>query len=126
MLPIPHIVDVALIVLWGGVFLAIASLFVWSAVGTTIVRKQSGRLTMSLALCGLVIWEVRSASLKDVNNVLIRERVYGYKGKRIHRYEVVFGPTGQQRELLGFLTRNNAKVLANGVLREFLSNEGPL
>jgi hypothetical protein len=120
------IVDISLLVLWGIVFLAIASIFAWSVAGTTVVRTQSGRLTMTLALCGRDIWEVRSVSLKDVKNVVIRERVYGYKGKRIHRYEVVFGQTGEQRELLGFLTRNNALVLANGVLREFLTTERSL
>jgi hypothetical protein len=112
-----------LVVVWGIVFLAITSIFLWCVAGTTVVRKQAGRLTMSLAMGRLVIREVRSVPLTDLKDVVIRERVYGYKGKKIPRYEVVFGRSEGKRELLGFLTRENADLLANGVLHEFLSNE---
>jgi hypothetical protein len=81
---------------------------------------------MCLAVGGVVLWEVKSVPLADLNDVVIRERIYGYKGKRIHRYEVVFGRAGDKRELLGFLTKENASRLANGVLREFLSNDRPM
>lgn len=119
-----HISEVvSLVVLWGVVFVAITAALVWSVAGSTVVQKQFGRLTMSLALGGALLWEVKSVPLTDLSNVVVRERVYGYKGKRIDRYEVVFGRAGEERELMGFLTKRNAELLVNGVLREFLSHD---
>jgi len=119
-----HISEVvSLVALWGIVFVAISAVLVWSVAGTTIVQKRLGRLTMSLALWGVLLWEVKSVPLTDLSNVVVRERVYGYKGKRIPRYEVVFGRAGEERELMGFLTKRNADLLVNGVLREFLSHD---
>jgi hypothetical protein len=110
-----------LFVFWVVCFLAMTATVVWYVAGTTIVRKQAGRLTISLALGRLVIREVSSVPLTDLKDVIIRERVYGYKGKKIPRYEVVFGQGEGNTELLGVLTRENSDLLTNGVLSEFLS-----
>lgn len=111
---------VYIIVLWIVAFLAVASLFAWSIAGSTVVKKSLGRLTISLAVGGLVIWEVGSVSLADLTDVFVRERTYGYKGKRIHRFQVMFGKTGHEKELLGFLNKENSQLLVSGILKEFL------
>jgi hypothetical protein len=55
-----------------------------------------------------------------------RERVYGFKGRKLCRYEILFGAGKEKSELLGFLTRRNVHFLADGVLREVLRVEPPL
>ena len=55
--------------------------------------------------------------------MVVRDRVYRFKGGKIHRYEIVFEQAGREMELLGRLTRVNADLLMNGVLRGIVSDE---
>jgi hypothetical protein len=117
---------VYIVVLWGIGFLAILSVLIWSVAVSTVVRKQSEDLTISFALGRLVRWEVRSVFLKDLKDVVARERVYSFKGRRKNRYEILFGPAKEKSELLGLLTREHVERLASGVLRGILRIEHPL
>jgi hypothetical protein len=65
---------VYVIFLWSIAFLVVASVFVWSVVGSTVLRKQFGLLTMSIALGRFVLWDIKSVPLPDLKNVVIRER----------------------------------------------------
>jgi hypothetical protein len=122
-----NISDVAyIVVFWGIGFLAILSVLIWSVAVSTVVRKQSEDLTISFALGRLVRWEVQSVFLKDLKDVVARERAYSFKGRRKHRYEILFGPAKAKSELLGLLTRKHVERLASGVLRGILRIERPL
>lgn len=116
---------VYLLFLWVIGVLAILVFFLWSIAGVTIVQKRSERLTMSLAL-GPLRWEIRSVFLADLKSVVARERVYGNKGTKIPRYEILYGKPGAQKELIGFLTKENAALLVHGILREFLDRQSAL
>ena len=117
---------VYIVVLWGIGFLAILSILIWSVAVSTVVRKQSEDLTISFALGRLVCREVRAVFLKDLTDVVARERVYGFKGRKTRRYAILFGPAREKSELLGRLTRHHVEMLASGVLRGILRNERPL
>jgi hypothetical protein len=67
----------AIVVLWGVGFLAVLSILIWSVAVSTVVSKASENLTISWALGRLVSREVRSVFLKDLTDVVARERVYG-------------------------------------------------
>jgi predicted MFS family arabinose efflux permease len=67
----------AIVVLWGVGFLAVLSIPIWSVAVSTVVSKASENLTISWALGRLVSREVRSVFLKDLTDVVARERAYG-------------------------------------------------
>ena len=90
-----------IIFFWGIGFLAILSALIWSAAATTVVRKESKDLTISLALGRLGRWKTRAVFLKDLTGVVARERVYGFKGRKLRRYEILFGAGKEKSELLG-------------------------
>jgi hypothetical protein len=121
------IVDIlAIVVLWGVGFLAVLAMLIWSVAVSTVVRKGSEDLTISWALGRLVCREARSVFLKDLTEVVARERAYGFKGRKTRRYEILFGPPDREKsELLGHLTREHVEKLASGVLRGILP-EAPL
>jgi hypothetical protein len=72
----------ALVVFWGIGFLAVLSTLIWPVAVSTMVRKGSEDLTISWSLGRLVCREVRSVFLKDLTDVVARERVYGFKGRK--------------------------------------------
>jgi hypothetical protein len=116
----------ALVVFLGIGFLAVLSTLIWSVGVSTVVRKGSEDLTISWSLGRLVCREVRSVFLKDLTDVVACERVYGFKGRKTRRYEVLFGPARERSELLGRITREHVEMLAHGVLRGILRIERPL
>ena len=115
-----------IVVFWGIAFLLLFSILIWSVAVSTVVRKQPGSLTISLALGRRVRWQVRYFFLNDLKDVVARERIYGFKGRKTCRYEILFGPAKEKRELLGLLTRAHVEKLASGVLRGILTIERPL
>jgi hypothetical protein len=121
------IVDIlAILVFWGIGFLAILSVLIWSLAVFTVLHKGAEDLTISWALGRLISREVKSVPLKDLTGVLARERIYGFKGRKVRRYEIFFGPDREKTELIGRLTRAHVERLARGVLRGLLRIEHQL
>lgn len=107
-----------LILFWGIGFLVILAFLVRALAGTLVVRKRDGQLTISMSIGPVPIWKVRSAMLADLGKVAVRDHIYGYRGKKIHRYKIVYEHAGAQWELLDHLSRESATLLV-----EFLGVE---
>lgn len=107
-------------------FFSVPSILVWSLGVATVVRKDSEDLTISWKLGGLLCGRLRSVPLKDVSDMVARERTYGVKGRKIRRFEILFGPVRGRTVLLGRLTRDHVIRLRNGVLQGMLTYEGSM
>ena len=108
---------------WGILSLALLVLLARAVLGATVVRRHDGQLTISVSVGPLVLWDVKSVPLTELEHLVIEKRVHGYKGKKMHRYVILYGRAGTQRELLGFLSRENARLLVTGVLRGLFDKE---
>jgi hypothetical protein len=107
-------------------FFAVPSILVWSLGVATVVRIDSEDLTISWKLGGWLCGRLRSVPLKDVSDMVARERTYGVKGRKIRRFEILFGPVRGRTVLLGRLTRDHVIRLRNGVLQGMLTYEGSI
>lgn len=106
-----------------GLLGALAAL-IWSVAVYTVVRKGSEEITICWALGRLIRRRKYSVLLKDVTDLVARERFYSAgRGNKIRRYEILFGPERVRIELLGRLTRRHVDLLAIGVFRGMLRIE---
>lgn len=114
---------ISLDLFWGICSIALLVFLARAVMGTTVVRKHNGQLTISVSVGPLALWNVKSVPLAELENMVIQERTYGYIGKKMHRYVMLYGRDGTQEELLKFLSRGNVLLLVHGVLREFFAEE---
>ena len=115
-----------IVLCFGVVFSAVVSVLVWSLGVATVVRKGTEDLTISWKLGGLLCRRLRSVPLKDLSDLVARERTYSSRGGKVRRFEILFGPVRDRTLLLGRLTRNHVIRLRNGVLQGMLTFEGSL
>jgi hypothetical protein len=112
-----------IVIFWGVGIIATCFALVWSVAVFTVVRKGSEDLTIGLTLGGVVYRRVTSVFLKDLTDVVARERFYGMQGRKMRGYEILFGPEMEKSKLLGRLTRQHVEALASGALRGMLRVE---
>jgi hypothetical protein len=115
---------VPILVFWIVGVIATCFGLVWSLAVFTVVRKESEDLTIGWTLGGVGYRRVTSVFLKDLTNMVARERFYAVKGRRTRGYQILFGPEKERSELLGRLTRQQVDALARGALRGMLTIEG--
>lgn len=111
------------VALWLTGFIAILCVLIWSTIVCTVVCRGPERLSVYFAIGRLVRRAVRSILLDDLKDVVAQERLYGVKGRKARRYEIVFGPARERSELLARPTRAHIEALLNGALRGILRIE---
>lgn len=100
-----------IILFWGVVCLAVLACLVRATAGIMVARKAGGELIISVSLGPIPLWRVRSVLLADLAKVAVSERIRRFRGKKIHRYTILYEYAGAQTELLGDLSRENAELL---------------
>ena len=106
---------IPLLFLWGVAVVGVIIALIWSVGVSTVIEKGPEDVTVSWSLAGLIRRRVASFPLKDLTNMVARERFYGIKGRKTRRYEILYGPEREKSEFLGRLTRRHIELLTSGV-----------
>jgi hypothetical protein len=100
----PDILEVLPIVMfWGVGLIATSFALVWSVAVFTVVRRGPEELTIGFTLGGVFYRRVTSVLLKDLTDMVARERLYGNKGGKMRGCEILFGPEKEKSKLLARL-----------------------